>query len=105
MVENKLPKNVIVTALTTYLSHSATAATHISLETNCLLHPNVLAFSGNLYSLVLILKPFPHDTEHGLHSVYSVTAHSAKTKRFNFLTIYLIWLPLEVSSEFSLTSI
>lgn len=63
----------------TYPSHSAIAATHISFEISCLLQLNIFAFSGNIYSLVLILKPLPQDTEQALHSVYSVTAHSAIT--------------------------
>lgn len=62
----------------TYLGHSAISATHISLDTSCLLQPAILAFSGNLYSLVRIFKPLPQLTEHLLQSEYSVTSHSTK---------------------------
>lgn len=52
--------------------HSGIEETHISLETNCLLHLNMAAFSGIKYDLVRILNPLPQLTEQLDHVVYSV---------------------------------
>lgn len=42
------------------------------METNCLLHLNMAAFSGIKYDLVRILNPLPQLTEQLDHVVYSV---------------------------------
>jgi len=67
--------------------HSGTAATHISLDTSCRSQPSICAFASFKYVRCRIRSPFPHVTEHRLHSEYSVTPHSG----------------LEVSSVFSAT--
>lgn len=58
-------------------SHSAMLATHISLLTNCFLHSDCLAMSGFRYWRWRWRNPLPHVTEHGVHSLNSVTSHSA----------------------------
>lgn len=63
--------------------HSGIDETHISFETNCLLHLNISAFSGIRYDLVLILNPLPQVTEQLDQAVYSVVWHSAENNKQN----------------------
>lgn len=61
--------------------HSGIDETHISFETNCLLHLNIAAFSGIRYDLVRILSPLPQVTEQLDQAVYSVVWHSAENNK------------------------
>lgn len=63
--------------------HSGIDETHISFETNCLLHLNITAFSGIRYDLIRSLNPLPQVTEQLDQAVYSVVWHSAENNKQN----------------------